>query len=397
MVGLTTGTNTLSNIELIGDNSQSSSDAEIKGTGERVGGLVGDFTGAITDASSSLTVRGGIGPFSVSNTGGLVGILQNGSIKNSNSSGFVSASNGADFIGGLVGQLINITTIIRNSWASGNVSGNNGIGGLVGFKDNGTVSNSWASGNVSGNNGIGGLVGLNKRIIGNSWANGKVTGDNRVGGLVGHNGGSGHISNNWTSGVVSSSGSMNIGGLVGSNMSLFIGQVRLGNINGRNYKLYDATGTDVTNSFHLASTADLASLSGAGGGTTTHSDWHTGFDGVDLGTEIDLDTRFCDTNGNGRIDDGTVVGNPNEQRADNSVWVMPSDSTSTEFPTGISDNVPAPTSDTAGNPVNLDTYYAIPAIRCIANTADATNDAEIYRLRKIEIDRQRRKFPQPSN
>ena len=43
LVGSATGTTTLSNIELIGDESQSSSDAEIKGTGSDVGGLVGQF------------------------------------------------------------------------------------------------------------------------------------------------------------------------------------------------------------------------------------------------------------------------------------------------------------------------------------------------------------------
>ena len=43
LVGKTTGTTALSNIELIGDESQSSSNAEIKGNGAQVGGLVGDF------------------------------------------------------------------------------------------------------------------------------------------------------------------------------------------------------------------------------------------------------------------------------------------------------------------------------------------------------------------
>ena len=410
LVGQATGTNTLSNIELIGDESQSSSDAEIKGTGERIGGLVGDFTGAITDASSSLTVRGS------GSTGGLVGWLEvNGLIKNSNSSGSVSVFGGNN-IGGLVGYINNGAAIsnswasgnvlassdgvgglvglangetISNSWASGNVSGNDGVGGLVGLNSSG-IRNSWANGNVSGNDTIGGLVGLNSNRIGNSWASGNVSGNDIIGGLIGRN--IGTIRNNWASGVVSSSEPMNIGGLVGSNN--FPGMV--GVINGRNYKLYNATGTSVTNSFHLASTADLETLSGATGDTTTDSDWHTGFDSNDPGNQIDLDTRFCDTNGNGMID-GTPDGQ-GERTANNTVWVMPSDLTSSsEFPAGMrnSDNVPAPTTDTAGNPVNPDTYYAIPALRCIANTADATNDAEIYRLRKREIDRQRRNFPQP--
>ena len=83
---------------------------------------------------------------------------------------------------------------------------------------------------------------------------------------------------------------------------------------------------------------------------------------------------FCNTNGDSTID-------TSEKVATNSVWVMP--------PTA-NDNVTTNTNEAGGN----QNYYQIPAIRCIANTADATNDTEIDRLRKIEIDRQRRNFPQ---
>ena len=72
------------------------------GSGSNVGGLVGNFTGTITNASSSLTVRGGANE-DADNTGGLVGNLVSGTITNSNSSGSVSASDGADNVGGLVG------------------------------------------------------------------------------------------------------------------------------------------------------------------------------------------------------------------------------------------------------------------------------------------------------
>ena len=395
LVGRTTGTNILSNIELIGDESQSSSDAEITGTGSRVGGLVGLIHGGvISDASSSLTVRGGVVNNNLSGTGGLVGVLennnfQNGSIQNSNSSGSVSNSGGDNSVGGLVG--LNNGNI-SNSWASGSVSGNgNNYGGLVG-RTSGNISNSWAIGNVSGNgNRYGGLVGLNNGNISNSWASGEVAGNNEVGGLVGTNGSG--IYQNWASG--NASGNSDVGGLVGSNN---IENIFDGEIDERNYQLDDDPGGAILggaspNSFHLASTADLASLSGASGTATTDTNWHAGFTRIVRTVNRTLFTRFCDTDGSNTIE-------ADEQMADNSVWVMPSDLTSSsEFPAGMrnSDNVPAPTTDTAGNPVNPDTYYAIPAIRCIANTADATNDAEIYRLRKREIDRQRRNFPQPSN
>ena len=56
----------------------------------------------------------------------------------------------------------------------------------------------------------------------------------------------------------------------------------------------------------------------------------------------------------------------------------------------------------AANNVTTDTneagdrasYYQIPAIRCIANTAGITNTTEIDAIRKANIDRQRRLFPQ---
>ena len=399
-IGALTGmafNSTFSNIELIGDNSQSSSDAEIKGSRENIGGLVGHLRGTITDSSSSLTVRGGANVIGNKgdNTGGLVGNFISGLIKNSNSSGAVFGLDGGDNIGGLVGNA-DSEAKISQSWASGAVSSNKyshvesswNYGGLVG-QSRGSISQSWASGTVfsiTHNNNYGGLVGLNRGKISQSWTSGQVLSADygNYGGLVGQS--SGSISQSWASGQVLATFG-HIGGLVGNNAS---------NINGRNYQLDDATGTgvDLANddgigiSFALGSGADnndatgLRALAALSGDVTTantpadwrtKSGWHAGFDidnttdGDNNSTGIDLETRFCDTNGNGTIDVA-------EQVATNSVWVMAGGDPSNDSP-------PAP-----------DGFYRIPAIRCIANTADATNDAEIDRLRKIEIDRQRRLF-----
>ena len=392
---------TLSNIELIG--------GSITANNDNVGGLVGDFrSGTITDSTSSLTIRGG------NNTGGLVGDLQGGSIKNSNSSGSVSASNGSDRVGGLVGQAANDTTI-DNSWASGNVSNAGGrsdsygglvgqnagaisnsyasgttgtgigpdnyfYGGLVGRNVLGTISNSWASGNVSlGNNSdeAGGLVGQNTGAISNSWARGQLNELEfySLGGLVGNNA-SGTISNSWASGSIHSTAGISFGGLVGNNFN--------GNVKGRNYQLDDSPGRSVRNSFVLGDGVGndatglraLEMLSGASGDTEEmDSNWHAGFDGADTDTEIDLKTRYCDTNKNGMIDG-------DEQMANNSVWVI-------EGP-ALANNLPLPpTTNEAGVAA---TYYQIPAIRCIGNTAGITDQTEIDAMRKIEIDRQRRLF-----
>ena len=385
LVGSATNS-TLSNIELIGGESQT----EISTNGANVGGLAGSFSGTITDASSNLTVVViNNSQYDDSNRiGGLVGRLTAGSIKNSNSSGSVSVSGHANSVGGLVGQ--QQAGIISQSWASGNIHRQpmfnrqvSSYGGLVGFQDLGNISQSWASGNISLQNTIrlGGLVGSQRRngSISQSWAGGDVISDRDLpGGLVGDK--EGGISQVWTSGTVS--GSNLVGGLVGRDAR--------GSINGRNYQLDAATGRNVDlanddgigESFILErgeSTADkfaaLAALSGAASDVTsdygTHSSWHAGFGN-------DPFTMFCNTNGDGTID-------INEKVATNSVWVMPGADPSNDSP-------PAPTTAEDGQTPRA--YYAIPAIRCIANTAGITDQTEIDRLRKIEIDRQRHKFPQ---
>ena len=71
------------------------------------------------------------------------------------------------------------------------------VGGLVGSSNYGNVSNAYATGSVSGYVDVGGLVGRNLSIISNTYASGWVTGTgNYIGGLVGCNQ-SGTISNSF--------------------------------------------------------------------------------------------------------------------------------------------------------------------------------------------------------
>ena len=67
------------------------------------------------------------------------------------------------------------------------VSGDGRVGGLVGKNWDGTVENSYATGNVSGNDWVGGLMGDNSGTVANSYATGDVSGEWAVGGLVGRN------------------------------------------------------------------------------------------------------------------------------------------------------------------------------------------------------------------
>jgi len=88
------------------------------------------------------------------------------------------------------------------------VTGDYYVGGLVGVMNSGTVSNSYFTGNVTGNRGVGGLVGGSTGPVSNSYSTGSVDGDDYVGGLVGHNGGT--VSNSFwdveTSGQATSAG-----------------------------------------------------------------------------------------------------------------------------------------------------------------------------------------------
>ena len=74
--------------------------------------------------------------------------------------------------------------------ATGNVSGNDSVGGVVGVNYFGTVTGCHATGNVSGGgNYVGGVVGVNLRGIVSACyhAAGDVTGTDFVGGVVGYN------------------------------------------------------------------------------------------------------------------------------------------------------------------------------------------------------------------
>lgn len=117
-------------------------------------------------------------------------VINGSTIINSSSSVAVT---GTYYTGGLVGYN---EKEIRNSFASGDVNGNgNGeIGGLVGFNGTagslGWIHDSYATGNVTGGNDVGGLVGINIAKIERSYSIGLVNSDNGYG-FIGYNCGGG--------------------------------------------------------------------------------------------------------------------------------------------------------------------------------------------------------------
>ena len=162
-------------------------DVDIKGN-ERVGGLVGQNRGNITNSYS---------------TGSVTGI-------------------GLNFVGGLVGHNYDSGTI-ENCYFYGSVSGQFEVGGLVGSNEKpygGTamprILRSYSMGSVTGTGRVGGLVGLNYwdgEII-NSYSHSSVSGESSdIGGLIGEVYGV-TVINSYSTGQVTGSGSY-VGGLIG--------------------------------------------------------------------------------------------------------------------------------------------------------------------------------------
>ena len=174
-------------------------DVSITGPAQ-AGSLAGSSNGAVSNcyATGSVASLGARNPAAI---GGLVGLVNGGTITSSYAavavSGRTSAGTGRDLIGGLVGKMLGSTAVITASYATGAVSSgatNAKVGGLVGniYKGAAIIS-SYATGAVSGSgsgNVVGGLVGGSGTDGGSitaSYAAGTVTGgsNSHVGGLYG--------------------------------------------------------------------------------------------------------------------------------------------------------------------------------------------------------------------
>ncbi len=183
-----------------------------RGTVDNVSVEVSGVGTGKVEVSGETTIDRSVGGFG----GGLLGCAGTGAtdtevrVQNTSSAVAVSGTGtNSNQIGGLVGQVRGDVELIE-SFATGVVSGNDHVGGLVG-SNSGTVTGS-TTGVVSGNDHVGGLVGSNSGTVTGSTT-GVVSGNNEVGGLVGHNN-TGAISGSATGSV---SGNDQVGGLVGQN------------------------------------------------------------------------------------------------------------------------------------------------------------------------------------
>ncbi len=232
-----------------------------------VGGLIGFLQnrGSVTSSNTSGTIA------AIRNAGGLIGTIQSSTDSLDSFTGNYSSANVSTEeykAGGLIGEIVvHVDSRIRESYATGEVSGENLVGGLIGnitpgarghkiidsyatgnvtatgeagsFFDTGIaggligeslgaeIRNSYASGNVTGVDVVGGLVGHMQLDITNSYATGDVTGEGYIGGLVGHfNSSTITLSNSFSSGEVSeTSGTGTVGGLIGENSGAVISNV----------------------------------------------------------------------------------------------------------------------------------------------------------------------------
>jgi hypothetical protein len=118
-----------------------------------VGGLVGQNNGTITNCYSDGSVRG-----TGERIGGLVGENHYGTITSCYSEGSVSGGSSGVRVGGLVGYNNNST--IKSCYSISSVIGFSAIGGLVGQHSYGSIEFCYAAGTVDGVvNYVGGLVG----------------------------------------------------------------------------------------------------------------------------------------------------------------------------------------------------------------------------------------------
>ena len=187
-------------------------DIEIIG-GRHSGGLAGEVYESSL-ISNRLSAGMVVGDWSA---GGLAGSLVSSTVIACGSSGEVS---GRQNVGGLLGEAS--WAVIKKSSNSGSVNAlQNSAGGILGRAYQSEISTSYSTGEVSGGgNDVGGLVGImgQSTHINNCYSTGNVSGQSRVGGMVGYAFTNSTINNSYSSGTVTASVGT-AGGLLGSELN----------------------------------------------------------------------------------------------------------------------------------------------------------------------------------
>ncbi|MCC3645824.1 hypothetical protein JGK52_03880 [Cytobacillus oceanisediminis] len=118
---------------------------------------------------------------------GLISYAENATIQNLGIENANITSNSNNYVGIIVGYLYNNSKVI-NCYSTGQVSGQYGVGGLVGWNYNGLIENCYSHASVTGLGRVGGLLGNGasvNSIINRCYSTGLVVTDQWNGGLIG--------------------------------------------------------------------------------------------------------------------------------------------------------------------------------------------------------------------
>lgn len=200
-------------------------DIDVDGGGTALGGIAGQNQAA--GSIDSVIVRGKVGNSIFDVMGGIVGD-NSGQLNNVRNEAIVVGHNA---VAGIVGQ-DKASYTISNAVNTGNITGADYVGGIVGYYSNDNdmlLENSNNSGNITGNSMVGGIVGSGGgAVIGgggrigcvsieNSENSGDIKGSNSVGGIMGGSGYTKLIDKVINYGTVT--GMSQVGGILGNTAS----------------------------------------------------------------------------------------------------------------------------------------------------------------------------------
>ncbi len=199
---------------------------------------------------------------------------------------------GADVSGDSAGALAATSRgTVVSCFATGRVTGETEVGGLVGRNSNGEMVTSYATVRVAGDSEVGGLVGRNwVGEIAASYATGRVTGETEVGGLVGESSNGGVVASYATGRVA---GDSRVGGLVGR---LFVGEIAASYATGRVTGETDVGGLlgsrslgEIADSYWDTDTSGQLTGDHGQGETSAGLQTPTGYAGIYVNWDADLD------------------------------------------------------------------------------------------------------------
>lgn len=195
---------------------------------------------------------------------------------------------GQSYVGGLVGFADNDSHIV-NSYATGKISGKDGVGGLIGSVFDVIISNSYTNVEISSDNwNVGGLMGrASGSYISNSYSLGSVVGYGQVGGLIGHITDDTTVSDSFSTGSVMGN-QASTGGLIGLvryrsviNNSYTVSEIKA---SGKAFTGGHHGDTRVTNSYWNHEIANQQALSGAVGKSTSELQQQSTYKGWNFDT-----------------------------------------------------------------------------------------------------------------